>query len=209
MNNSVRFPLRFFLIHVIWSWILWTPLSWGSHKIIPVSDNLVSILTFPAVVLGAFGPLAGALFVLHQEKGNGSIRKYLQSFLDFKLGLEGLCYSCINFWRRSTFIAWFVPELVGEERLSMLLPSIWVYFPCLLFMIFLGGGQEEFGWRGYALPILENKFGIWIFRKHSFRDHLGFLAYAIMVHNRYQSDLYEFRRVYSPDGRILFHSILD
>ena len=46
-------------------------------------------------------------------------------------------------------------------------------------------------------------------RKHSFRDHLGFLAYTIMVHNRYKSDLYEFRRVYSPYGRILFHFILD
>ena len=43
----------------------------------------------------------------------------------------------------------------------MLVPSIWVFIPYLFFMIFLGGGQEEFGWRGYALPILENKFGIW------------------------------------------------
>ena len=111
-------------------------------------------------MLGAFGPLAGALFVLHQEKGKGSSRKYLQSFLDFNLGWKAYIIPIIIFGG-STFIAWFFPELFGEKRLSMLLPSIWIFIPCLLFMIFLGGGQEEFGWRGYALPILENKFGIW------------------------------------------------
>ena len=160
MNNNVSFPFRFFLITFIWSWILWTPLVLGSLKIIPLSGNLISILTFPAIVLGAFGPLAGALFVLHQEKGKGSTRKYLKGFLDFKLGWKVYVIPILIFGG-STFIAWFLPELLGEERLSMLLPSIWIYIPCLLFMIFLGGGQEEFGWRGYALPVLENKFGIW------------------------------------------------
>ena len=39
MNNKVRFPLRFFIITFIWSWILWTPLVLVSLKIIPVSDQ--------------------------------------------------------------------------------------------------------------------------------------------------------------------------
>ena len=30
---------------------------------------------------------------------------------------------------------------------------IWTFIPYLLIMILLGGGQEEFGWRGYALPL--------------------------------------------------------
>ena len=63
MNNNVRFTYRFFLITFIWSWILWTPLVLGNLKIIPFSGNLISILIFPAMVLGAFGPLASALFV--------------------------------------------------------------------------------------------------------------------------------------------------
>lgn len=160
MNNNVCFPLRFFLMTFIWSWILWIPLVLCSYKIITISDRLLSSLTLPIVILGAFGPLAGALFVLRQEKDKRSIRKYLQGFLDLNLGWKAFIIPIIIFGG-STFIAWFFPELFGEERLSMLLPSIWIYIPCLIFMIFLGGGQEEFGWRGYALPILENKFGIW------------------------------------------------
>jgi uncharacterized protein len=161
MNNNGRFPFRFFIITFIWSWTLWAPLVLGSLHIIPVSDKLLKILTLPVIMLGVFGPLAGALFVLHQEKGRGSSGKYLRSFLDFHLGWKAYIVPIVIFGG-STFIAWILPELSGEKRLSMLLPSCWIFIPYLLMMILLGGGQEEFGWRAYALPLLENKFGIWV-----------------------------------------------
>ena len=160
MNTNVRFPFRFFLISFIWSWIIWAPLVLGSLKIIPVSDKLLSFLKFPGVMLGAFGPFAAALFVLNHESGKAFAINYLRSFLDIKLGWKAYIFPIIILGG-STFIAWFLPELSGEKRLSMLLPSIWIFIPCFFFMIFLGGGQEEFGWRGYALPVLENKFGVW------------------------------------------------
>ena len=160
MNNNVRFPFRFFLMTFLWSWIIWTPLILASLKIIPVSEKLLSILTIPVIMIGVYGPLAGALFALHKEKGKGSSKNYLRSFLDFCLGWKAYIFPILIFGG-STFIAWFSPELFGEERLPMLLPSVWAFIPYLLIMILLGGGQEEFGWRGYALPILESKFGIW------------------------------------------------
>jgi uncharacterized protein len=160
MKDNIRFPFRFFIITFIWSWIIWAPLVLGYLRIIPVSDNLLSILKVPVLMIGVFGPLAGALFALHHEKGKGSSKKYLRSFLDFHLGWKVYLIPIIIFGG-STFIAWFSPELFGEKRLPMLLPSVWVFIPYLLIMTLLGGGQEEFGWRGYALPILENKFGIW------------------------------------------------
>jgi hypothetical protein len=61
MKNKVRSPFRFFLITFIWLWVLWTPLLMGSLKIIPDAANLLSILTLPVIMLGVFGPLAGAL----------------------------------------------------------------------------------------------------------------------------------------------------
>ncbi len=160
MKNCVSSLSRFFLITFTWSWILWTPLVLGSLKIIPVSEKLLSVLRFPVIMLGAFGPLAAALFDLRHTEGKGSAIKFLQSFLDFRLGWKAYLLPILIFGG-STFVAWFFPELFGFKRLPMLLPSIWVFIPCLIFMIFLGGGQEEFGWRGYALPVLENKFGIW------------------------------------------------
>ena len=161
MNNIVRFPFRFFICTFIWSWIIWAPLILARLGIIPVSDKLLLILTIPVIMIGVYGPLAGALSALRRERGKGSSKNYLRSFLDFRLGWKAYFIPIIVFGG-STFIAWFSPELFGEDRLPMLLPSAWTFIPYLLIMILLGGGQEEFGWRGYALPILESKFGIWL-----------------------------------------------
>jgi membrane protease YdiL (CAAX protease family) len=161
MNENVRFPLRFFIVTFIWSWVLWTPFVMANFKIISITDKLLSFFTLPIIILGAFGPLVGALFVFKQEKGSkGSSVKYLKTFLDLHLGWKAYVFPLVILGS-STFIAWILPELFGEKRLPMLLPSIWVFIPYLLMMIFLGGGQEEFGWRGYALPLLERQFGIW------------------------------------------------
>jgi len=161
LDNSIRFLIRFFLITFIWSWLIWTPIILASFRIIPVSDKILSILTIPGIMAGVFGPLVGALSAVNKEYGKGSSKKYLQSFLDFSLGWKAYILPIFIFGG-STFIAWFFPELFGKDRLPMLLPSVWLFIPYFLFMILLGGGQEEFGWRGYALPLLERKFGIWL-----------------------------------------------
>ena len=160
MNKNAKFPARFFLVTFIFSWVIWGPLVLGSLKIIPVSEKILSVIRYPVIFLGAFGPLAAALLDLRHAEGKGSAKKFLQSFFDFRLGFKAYFLPILIFGG-STFFAWFMPELFGYERLPMLLPSIWVLIPCLIFMILLGGGQEEFGWRGYALPVLERKFGIW------------------------------------------------
>ena len=160
MNNSIRFPFRFFIATFIWSWIIWAPLILANLGIIPASDKILSILTIPVIMIGVYGPLAGALFAGRRVNGKSFSKKYLRSFLDFRLGWKAYVFPIIIFGG-SSFIAWVSPELFGEERLPMLLPSLWTFIPYLLIMILLGGGQEEFGWRGYALPILESKYGIW------------------------------------------------
>ena len=133
MNKDVRFPFRFFLMTFMWSWVIWTPLLLASLKLISVSEKLISGLTIPVLMIGVYGPLAGAIFALHKENGKGSAKKYLRSFLDFRLGWIAYIFPILIFGG-STFIAWFSPELFGEERLKMLLPSVWIFIPYLLIM---------------------------------------------------------------------------
>ena len=160
MNGDIRFPTRFFLITFIFSWVIWAPLVLVSLKIISFPNNLFSSLAMPIAGIGAFGPLVGALMALRYDQGRGASAKYFRSFFDIRIGWKAYVFPLL-FLGGITFIAWFTPELFGQERLPMLVPSIWVFILYLIIMIFLGGGQEEFGWRGYALALLESKFGIW------------------------------------------------
>ena len=161
MTYTIHFLWRFFIITFLWSWLLWLPLVLANLGIIPVSSELLLKLTLPLAVIAAFGPLTGALFSIRREKGKGHGWKYLRSFLDIRLGWKAYIFPLVLLGG-STCIAWLIPELYGEDRLPMMFPSVWIFFPYLLMMILLGGGQEEFGWRGYALPRLEGLLGLWI-----------------------------------------------
>jgi uncharacterized protein len=151
---------RFFLITFIWSWLWWGLLLLAGSGLIPLSPDGQKKLTLPLCILGAFGPLVGALFSLRPEFGKGAILKYLRTFLDVRIGWKAAVLPALILGG-TTAIAWLLPETFGRASLPMLLPSIWVFIPYLLTMMLLGGGQEEFGWRGYALPRLEERMGLW------------------------------------------------
>lgn len=156
-----KFPLRFFVVTFLWSWIIWLPFFLAGLGVYHLSESISSIITMPLVMLGAFGPAVGTFYSLRTLKGKGEVRKFLKSFLSFRFGWKVwtmilLVIGGIN------IISWYIPEFFDYDRLSMLLPNIYIFPLYFIIMVFLGGGQEEIGWRAYILPFLESKFGIWI-----------------------------------------------
>jgi len=151
-----RLPVRFFAVTFAWSWAAWAPLVFAAP--LGLSRDLAVALTVPLTVLGAFGPFIGALASVPAE-GPGAIKRYLRRFIDLRLGARAGIAPIVLLGATSA-IAWLLPLAFGEPFLPMLLPSIWVFPPYVLLMIFLGGGQEELGWRGYALERMEASLGV-------------------------------------------------
>jgi uncharacterized protein len=161
MNKQTLLLYHFFLVTFLWSWLIWLLPILARFRILPLESNLLSMITFPVIILGAFGPAVGAFSCLRKFNGPGALRQYLRSMLDLKFGWKAWLIPPIILGG-ITWLAWILPELWGEPRLEMYLPSIWVFPPYLLIMTFLGGGQEELGWRGYILDPMEERYGPWL-----------------------------------------------
>jgi membrane protease YdiL (CAAX protease family) len=161
MEKKARFPYAFFAVTFLWSWILWLPMVLAGAGIIPVGKELLSAISLPITVVAAFGPAAGAFYCLKKFHGKGAVRQYLRGLLDFRLGWQAWLIPILVLGA-STWFAWILPELWGEPRVEMLLPSLWVFPPYVLIMVLFGGGQEELGWRGYILDPIEERLGPWL-----------------------------------------------
>lgn len=156
-----RVPLRFFVVTFLWSWLIWSPLVLVGLGVLRVDAGTWSIIATPTAYLGAFGPAVGACYSVWTLKGRKALVGYLKSFLSLRFGWKA---SVAIFAVLATVnaLAWYVPELLGRDRLPMLLPSALVFPAWWLLMVLVGGGQEEIGWRGYILEPMEAKFGIWV-----------------------------------------------
>jgi membrane protease YdiL (CAAX protease family) len=159
VEDTGQFPYRFFVVTFAWSWLIWLPLVLAGAGILPLGKDLLSALTVPWIALGVFGPAAGAFYCLRTLRGKGAVREYLRGLRDLRFGWRAWLAPPLVLGG-TTWLAWVLPELWGAPRLKMLLPSVWAFLPYLLLMNFLGGGQEELGWRGYILDPLEERLGV-------------------------------------------------
>jgi len=157
MENKV--PIRFFVFTFLWSWLFWgiaVLLSQGNTQDVVFPSFGIE---FALMFLGANGPIIGAIISIRTIEGKGSIKKFFKSFLSIKFGWK-VWLSIFLVLGLTGIISWIIPEFFGEERVSTFLPSIYIFPIYIIMMIFLGGGQEEIGWRGYIMPYLEKKYGL-------------------------------------------------
>ena len=126
------------------SWSLWALLVF---QVVPTG------VTVPLIILGGFGPAAGAVVAVRLS--GASVRGWLCSNLRVRLPARWYAYALVL---PPAFVGLggvvYATVFGGSLGLDTGVPS-WAYPLGLAFVFFLGGGQEEFGWRAFAQPALQ------------------------------------------------------
>lgn len=134
----------YFLGAYAFTWTLWLPAVLG------VREGAIEVL----FLLGVFGPLVSAVAVtrLRGDSARAWIRDVFHPRVSPRWYLLALMTPLAIMTLASAAMSLAGVELrfslLADERLGALLPT-------LLFCLLLNGGPEEWGWRGFALPRLQ------------------------------------------------------
>ncbi len=142
--------IPFFLLACVLSWAIWIPAILGQHGWIPFQIQ-------PGPV-GSFGPALAAIVTVLASHGPAGLKTLLHPLLRWKVRpgwyLLALLLTPVSY---AVALALYRLDggVVAEPRF---LDRWYLIFPLLLIMmILLGPLGEEIGWRGFALPRLQQK----------------------------------------------------
>lgn len=142
-----RHPVAAFFIGAFaFSWLWWTPSMLGFE----------GALVFVAMVVGSFGPAVSGATVTRLT--GGSARSWMRGLLRWRVPVRWYAFALgLPILIVSVASAAFV--LAGEKlEFSLLGGNLAKLVPLLIFVTLLGGGNEEPGWRGFALPRLQSRW---------------------------------------------------
>ena len=147
------FPLMYFVTALTFTGFLWTLAALGARDVIPDLPGLT--------VIGTLGPLVAAVVVTARESGRAGLRSLLSRIVHWRVApvwygvvllgpillyLVGLAFEVV-------LLSGQPPSLGG---LIGVLPTLVIVAVYMVVFVALG---EEVGWRGYALPALQARYG--------------------------------------------------
>ena len=137
----------FFVLAYLISWVYWL-----------VVLGIMGRSTLFWFVPGAFGPPVAALLVTGLVDGRHGIRAFLRRWVLWRIKLRWYLLALVGIPALGFVVG--LPFRDGTERFAGSGPALVVtYLATWSFLAVLGGGQEEPGWRGFALPRMQQRMG--------------------------------------------------
>jgi uncharacterized protein len=157
MENRSRSGFRtrllvFFALAFAWSWICWGLSSVAK----PQLPSLAGVL----FLAGGYGPSIAAIAVVSYVGGRNGLRNWLMRCLQWRVGWRWLALAFFLPLAVMALAAAAHVALGGTLAPSPAVGRVLMAAVNFVLVLLLGGPLgEEFGWRGYALPALQERYG--------------------------------------------------
>jgi membrane protease YdiL (CAAX protease family) len=152
-KNRKAFPWLFFLLAIGITWLIWSP---GILSALGWIELKLPFLVF--FFIGTWGPFLAAVLVTYREGGSSALKAYL------KRGLNAhFPFAWVLIILATALLVSAVPLGLhvlsgGPAPVQTLLSNPLMILPVFLTYFFTGGGNEEWGWRGFALDRLQDRW---------------------------------------------------
>jgi len=162
-QKQSRKPFKFLIFTFIFTWGLWLPsILTGLGIDLGIDAETYTAVTVP---IGAFAPLVVALALVIQQQGFQGGWKFFRQAFDLRVKpfyLVAALVIPLIIHALSHYLAPLLGFPVADTLFpaSLGAPSILIAIPYFFLMLIIGGGQEEFGWRGYAQVPLQKRMGV-------------------------------------------------
>lgn len=146
--------VSFFVLAYGITWLLWAPLVIGGVPAFSVSTHTPSWYALPAVAVGVTGT---AFAMTAATQGRAGMARMLRRLVQWRVGLRWYLVAVTAVPLAQILIT---AALVSPDALRALTPSALTLYPVSYLAHFVFGPLfEESGWRGFALPRLQHRFG--------------------------------------------------
>ncbi|MFC4587550.1 CPBP family intramembrane glutamic endopeptidase [Sphaerisporangium corydalis] len=158
-----RHPMAgFFLLAYGLSWLAWLPyvLSADGLAVFPFRYPMVlGTSQFLGVMPGAYlGPIFSAYLLTRLVDGRPGVRRWLRAFLRFRAGARWYLLALAGVPVIMMAATFALPGAAGALR-PPAAPALLAFPPMLLVQLVTTGLAEEPGWREYALPRMQERYG--------------------------------------------------
>jgi CAAX protease family protein len=158
-----RYPLTFyFIIAYAGTWIVWSlfVFSQDGVRLMPFRSPMSYMLT---IFIGQFfGPTLAAFVMISVTEGKAGLRRFMGRVFEWRVGIQWYLFILIGIPVIMSLGTIVLPGILPslepfENPMSELIAYVVFYiYPALI----IGGPLfEEPGWRGFALPSLQERYG--------------------------------------------------
>mgnify|MGYP001549267700 CR=1 FL=1 len=146
--------LWFFVLAYAVTWLLWLPLVLGGVPAFSQTTHAPSLYTLPGIALGVTGT---AFFMTAVTGGRAGGRDVARCLVRWRVGVPWYLVAVLLIPVGQVLVT---AAMVSPGALRALTPAALVAYPgAYVAHFFFGPLFEESGWRGFALPRLQHRFG--------------------------------------------------